>query len=115
MEGSEVAAEQRRHRLHDGRVGVDGRGAEGTGPPGIVLDRHMAAQELRGDRIALHRPRRRRQGSGQAHFLPFARRRRHQDQLGVQVRQAIAGLTLFQGRVEHLPVPLLRWRQLERG
>ena len=48
-------AVQRGHRLHDGRLRLHGRGAKGTGPPRKFLDRHLAAEKLRGDREPLHR------------------------------------------------------------
>ena len=43
-------AEQRGDHLHDGRLRLDGRRAERTRAAGILLDRHLAAQELRRDR-----------------------------------------------------------------
>ncbi|CAA9371839.1 MAG: YeaH_YhbH, partial [uncultured Phycisphaerae bacterium] len=115
LEGGQEPPVQRGDHLHDGRVRLDGRRAEGARPPGELLDRHLAAQELRGHREPLHRPRRAGQGGRQAHVLPPARGRRHEDQQRVPGRQEPARRPLQPRRVEHLPVPLLRRRQQLRG
>ena len=39
-----AAGGERGHHLHDGRVGLDGRRAEGDRPHRVVLDRYLAAQ-----------------------------------------------------------------------
>ena len=57
---------QRGHHLHDGRLGLDERRAEGDRPHRGVLDRHLAAQPVQGHRDALHHPRRRGQGGRRA-------------------------------------------------
>jgi hypothetical protein len=57
------------HRLHDGRLGLHGRRAEGTRPPRSVLDRHLAPPKLRGHREPLHRPRRPRRRGRQEDLL----------------------------------------------
>ena len=41
---SPAARDQRRHHLHDGRVRLDGRRAEGDRPHRVLLDRHLAPQ-----------------------------------------------------------------------
>ena len=38
LEGNQKPADQRRHRLHDGRLRLDGRGTEGAGPSRKLLD-----------------------------------------------------------------------------
>ena len=70
--------------LHDGRLRLDDRRAEGDRPHRGVLDRHLAQQPVRRRRAALHHPRRGGQGSRRAHVLPHPRKRRHADQLGLQ-------------------------------
>ena len=72
------------HHLHDGRVRLHDRRAEGDRPHRGVLDRHLDQGPLQGRRDGLHHPRRGRPGSGRAHLLPHARDRRHQDQLGLR-------------------------------
>ena len=49
---------ERRHHLHDGRLGLDDRRAEGDRPHRGVLDRHLAQEPVRGRRDPLHHPRR---------------------------------------------------------
>ena len=66
------------------------------------------------DRDALHRARRRGEGSRPAHVLPPARVRRHQDLVRVRAVQLDHRPGLLARGVEHLPVPLQRRRQLVR-
>ena len=80
----EHPAGQRGRDLHDGRLRLDDRRAEGDRPHRGVLDRHLAVEPVQGHRNALHHSRRRGQGSRRAHVLPHARERRHADQLGLQ-------------------------------
>ena len=115
LEGSPEARERRRHHLHDGRVRLDDRRAEGDRPHRGVLDRHLDQGPLQGRRDGLHHPRRRRPGGGRAHLLPHARERRHQDQLGLRAVPTRSSTSpLPAGPVEHLRLPLLRRRQLGR-
>ena len=60
VEDLAAAAVERRHHLHDGRVGLDGRRAEGDRAHRVVLDRYLAALAVQRARDALHHPRRRR-------------------------------------------------------
>ena len=62
LEHDPAAASQRRHHLHDGRLRLDDRRAEGDRPHRGVLDRHLAQEPVRRHRDALHHPRRRGQG-----------------------------------------------------
>ena len=45
-----AAAVERGHHLHDGRLGLDGRRAEGDRPHRVLLDRHLAALAVPGHR-----------------------------------------------------------------
>ncbi len=83
LEGSAAAAERGRPHLHDGRVRLDDRRAEGDRPHRGVLDRRLDQGPLQGRRDGLHHPRRGGPGSGRTHLLPHARVGRHQDQLGL--------------------------------
>ena len=75
---------QRGRHLHDGRLRLDDRRAEGDRPHRGVLDRYLAVQPIQGHRDALHHPRRGRQRGRRAHVLSHPRKRRHADQLGLQ-------------------------------
>ena len=70
--------------LHDGRLRLDDRRAEGDRPHRGLLDRHLAAEPVRRRRDALHHPRCGGQGSRRGHVLSHPRKRRHADQLGLQ-------------------------------
>ncbi len=112
VEDRAAAAVERGHHLHDGRVGLDGRRAEGDRPHRVVLDRYLAALAVQRARDALHHPRRGRQGGRPRHVLQDARVGRHDDLQRVQAvreddRERFPALG-----VEHLPVSLLRRRQL---
>ena len=84
-----AARSQRRGHLHDGRLRLDDRRAEGDRPHRGLLDRYLAQQPIRRRRSALHHPRRGGQGSRRRDVLPHARKRRHADQLGLQSRAPI--------------------------
>ena len=73
------ARRQRGHHLHDGRVGLDGRRAEGDRAHRELLDRCVAAEAVQGPREPLHHPRRRGARGRPGHVLPHARERRHDD------------------------------------
>ena len=109
------ARRQRRHHLHDGRLRLDGRRAEGDRAHRELLDRCVAAEAVQGPREPLHHPRRRRARGRPRHVLPHARERRHDDLQRVQALLAAHRRPLPARRVEHLPVPLLRRRQLVDG
>ena len=79
---------QRRHHLHDGRVRLDGRRAEGDRPHRELLDRHVAAPPVQGPREPLHHPRRRRARGRSRHLLPHARVGRHDDLVRLQALRA---------------------------
>ena len=53
-----AAAVERGGDLHDGRLRLDGRRAEGDRPHRGLLDRYLAARQLQGPGDALHHPRR---------------------------------------------------------
>ena len=114
VQAREPARDQRGHHLHDGRVGLDGRRAEGDRPHRELLARYLAAPPVQGPRDALHHPRRGGARGRPRDVLPHPRVGRHDD---LQRLQAVP--RHHQGRLpgvelEHLPVPLLRRRQLER-
>ena len=100
--------------LHDGRLRLDDRRAEGDRPHRGVLDRYLAREPVRRRRDALHHPRRGGQGSRRAHVLSHPRKRRHADQLGLQGVRRADRRTVSAGGVEHLLLPVLRRRQLGR-
>ena len=60
---------------------------------------------LQGRRDGLHHPRCRRPGSGRTHVLPHARKRRHEDQLGVHAGRQDHRRPLFAGIVERVCLP----------
>ena len=81
---AEPAGDQRGHHLHDGRVRLDGRRAEGDRPHRELLDRYLAAAPVQGAGVPLHHPRRGGPRGGPGDLLPHPRVRRHDDQLGLQ-------------------------------
>ncbi len=109
------ARRQRRHHLHDGRLRLDGRRAEGDRPHRELLDRCVAAAAIQGPREPLHHPRRRGARGRPRDLLPHARERRHHDLERVQALLAAHRRPLPAGGVEHLPLPFLRRRQLVDG
>ncbi len=71
---------QRRHHLHDGRVGLDGRRAEGDRAHRELLDRYLAAaRSTRASRAATSSTTRWRKRGRSRHLLPHARVGRHDD------------------------------------
>ena len=74
---------QRRHHLHDGRLG-----SMGDEQKEIVrmklLDRYLAAHAIQRHRTPLHHSRCRRRAKSTRHLLSHTRERRHADQLGLQ-------------------------------
>ncbi len=108
VEDGAAAAVERRHDLHHGRVGVDGRRAEGDRPHRVLLDRYLAALAVQGARVALHHPRRRRQGGRSRHLLQDARVGRHDDLQRLQAVREDDRVRFPAVGVEHLPVSLLR-------
>ncbi len=62
-------AGQRGHHLHDGRVRLDGRRAEGDRPDRELLDRYLAALAVPRHREPLHHPRRDGEGGRPRHLL----------------------------------------------
>ena len=79
-----AAAVERGDHLHDGRLGLDGRRAEGDRPHRELLDRYVAALAVSRHREPLHHSRRDGQRGRSRHVLPHPRVGRHDDQLGVQ-------------------------------
>ncbi len=115
LQAAGPAGDQRRHHLHDGRVGLDGRRAEGDRPHRELLARYVAAPPVQGPGDPLHHPRRGGARGGPGHLLPHPRVRRDDDLPRLQAVPGDHQGGLPAERVEHLPVPLLRRRQLERG
>ena len=70
-----AAAVERRHHLHDGRVGLDGRRAKRDRAHRELLDRYLAALAISGHREPLHHPRRDGQRGRSRDLLPHARDR----------------------------------------
>src|SRR5205823_5191554 len=96
------------------RLRLDGRRAEGDRPHRELLDRHLAARQLQGPRDPLHHPRRGGARGGSRDVLPHPRVRRDDDQLRLQALPRHHGRGIRFRLLEHLPVPFLRRRQLER-
>ena len=101
--------------LHDGRVGLDDRRAEGDRPHRGLLDRYLAQEPIRRARNALHHPRRGGQGGRRGDVLSHPRKRRHADQLGLQGVRRSDRTRVSAQRLEHLLLPVFRRRQLGRG
>ena len=77
------------------------------------IDTWMHSQ-YQGVETPLHHSRRGRQGSGRAHLLSHARKRRHEDQLGLRGVRRPDRARVSGQRLEHLLLPVLRRRQLGR-
>ena len=117
LEAGAAARDQRRHHLHDGRVRLDGRRAEGDRPHRVLLDRHLAAPPLQGRsrrRYIIHDAVAREVDRDT--FFHTRESGGTMISLGLQaVPRRSSTADYAAGRVEHLPLPLLRRRQLERG
>ena len=115
LEDEHRAGRQRRHHLHDGRLGLDGRRAEGDRPHRVLLDRYLAAPQYKGleSRFIIH--------DAVAREVDRDTFFHTRESGGTMISSAyklcaqIIDAALPGRRVEHLPVPLLRRRQLVDG
>ncbi len=78
-QAAEPARDERGHHLHDGRLRLDGRRAEGDRADRVLLDRYLAATPVQGPRDPLHHPRRGRARGRSRDLLPHPRVGRHDD------------------------------------
>ena len=116
LEDGGGARGQCRHHLHDGRLGLDGRRAERDRAHRELLDRCLAPKRsTKGWRAATSSTTPSRARSTARHVLSHPRERADDDLERLQALLAAHRRSLPARRVEHLPVPFLRRRQLVDG